>query len=65
MEGGPASPEAVYVIAEWLALHKGPLAALAALLALDCYLREQDWQMLKVEDIFVEEVAGSPPRVAL
>ena len=41
------------------------LEALVVLLSLDCYLREQDWEQLRGEDIFVHHRTDAPPEVAL
>lgn len=65
MEGGPAAPETIYVIAEWVAHNVGALEALVIVLPLDAYLREQDWEMLRCEDVYVELRGKDVPSVAL
>ena len=64
-EGGPAARETIYVIAMDMMVHDQWLEALATLLALDCYLREQDWDQLRGEDVFLHRRPDGPPEVAL
>ena len=54
-EGGPASREAIYCIAADLVAHSRWCEAIAVLVSLDGYLREQDWAGLRGEDIYVAD----------
>ena len=53
------------MIAEWVAHNVGALEALVIVLSLDAYLREQDWEMLRCEDVYVELRGKDVPSVAL
>ena len=51
-EGGPAWERTVYAIAADMLSRGLPGMCVACLLALDCFLREQDWEQLLKEDVY-------------
>lgn len=66
-EGGPLARETCYLLAERMIADGEVEACVVTLLALDGYLREQDWEQLRGEDIVVSspEKSHELPGVAL
>ena len=60
-EGGPCCRESVHAMAEEMMKQKFVDAALASEVALDAYLREQDWDQLLAEDIAVDWRSPASP----
>jgi hypothetical protein len=66
-EGRPMSRSAVFAVVSWFLKNGHTWEAVCAWLSWDCFLRESDWESVRLEDIFVvgEIFGSSAPQVTL